>query len=261
MAKVQPQNGSVFRVHKTHDYTVMSNHHLKNRELPLKAKGLLSIMLSLPPEWNFSINGLAALSSDGRDSIIATMKILQDSQYIHLEKVRNERGQFDTFYHIFEEPQEGVILTESDFPSRSDRVGAAESEKPTQLNIKELNTNELSIQDSINPRLAPWGITKEEKKIKRSFGQFKNVTLTSEHIENLLVTYKGEEKLKKAIEILSSYKAANGKKYKNDYAVLVESNWVYKKVFSKNSNSSNFSAAEIKKTESDIPDYEKNSKW
>lgn len=258
MGKAYPQNGSVFRVHKTHDYTVMSNHHLKNKLLPLKAKGLLSVMLALPPEWNFSINGLAALSLDGRDSILSIIKILQDTGYMFLEKVRNERGQFDTIYNIYEEPQEIKESTESDFPTREeistgsdfpiryDRVGSAESENPEQLNIKEINTKESSI--------------KKNKKIKNPYGQFSNVHLTDEHIEKLLKIYKTEELKNKAIEILSSYKAAKGKTYKNDYAVLNEFNWVYAKVFSKKSNERS-SAGENEKTDSPVPDYEKNSRW
>ena len=60
---------AVFRIDKTRDYTVMSNHHLRNTELSLKAKGLLSLMLSLPENWDYTTKGLAAICKDGIDSI------------------------------------------------------------------------------------------------------------------------------------------------------------------------------------------------
>ena len=60
---------AVFRVERTRDYTVMSNHHLKKRSLSLKAKGLLSVMLSLPDEWDYTLRGLAAISREGVDAI------------------------------------------------------------------------------------------------------------------------------------------------------------------------------------------------
>ena len=64
---------AVFRIEKTRDYTVMSNHHLKDRTLTLKSKGLLSMMLSLPDEWNYTTRGLAAICREGVDSIGAAL--------------------------------------------------------------------------------------------------------------------------------------------------------------------------------------------
>lgn len=68
---------AVFRIEKTRDYTVMSNHHLKDRTLTLKSKGLLSMMLSLPDEWNYTTRGLAAICREGADSIGAALKELE----------------------------------------------------------------------------------------------------------------------------------------------------------------------------------------
>lgn len=275
--KDYPQNGSIFRVHKNNGYTHMSNHHLRNKELPLKAKGLLSVIFSLPPEWNFSINGLASLSFDGRDSVLSIIKILQKAGYMYLEKVRNERGQFDTIYNIYEEPQEKEIFTESeiptrgenttesDLPNRQNRIGSTESENPIQLNTNELNTDKSSIDNSNN--ITPVGdvppvenpVQSKYKKAKGAFGVFSNVALTNEHIKKLREIYETDENLNKAINILSTYKAANGKKYKNDYAVLNEFNWVYKKVFPNKVKKE--SAAEKQKNNSAISDYENMSRW
>ena len=66
----------IFRVERTKNYTVMSNHHFKNKNLTLKAKGLLSLMLSLPDDWNYNMQGLATLSRDGIDSVRSAIKEL-----------------------------------------------------------------------------------------------------------------------------------------------------------------------------------------
>ena len=70
-----------FRVNKTKDYTIMANHHLKNRDLSLKAKGLLSVMLSLPEDWHFTVHGLASICKEGRDSISGAVRELEEAGY------------------------------------------------------------------------------------------------------------------------------------------------------------------------------------
>ena len=98
---------AVFRVEKTHDYTIMANHHLKNRALSLKAKGLLSIMLSLPETWNYTTRGLAAICREGVDSIGSTLRELERAGYIVRYRLRDERGRItDTEYVIYETPRE-----------------------------------------------------------------------------------------------------------------------------------------------------------
>ena len=72
---------AVFRVEKTRDYTVMANHHLRNTDLSLKAKGLLSLMLSLPENWDYTTKGLAKICKDGVDSICSTVKELEEHGY------------------------------------------------------------------------------------------------------------------------------------------------------------------------------------
>ena len=91
---------AVFRIEKTRDYTVMSNHHLKDRTLTLKSKGLLSMMLSLPDEWNYTTRGLAAICREGVDSIGAALKELETHGYIRRTQLRDEKGKItDTEYH------------------------------------------------------------------------------------------------------------------------------------------------------------------
>ena len=73
---------AVFRIEKTRDYTVMSNHHLRDKSLSLKAKGLLSLMLSLPEEWDYTTKGLARICKDGVDSICAGVRELEEHGYV-----------------------------------------------------------------------------------------------------------------------------------------------------------------------------------
>ena len=97
---------AVFRVEKTRDYTVMSNHHLRNTDLSLKAKGLLSLMLSLPDNWDYTTKGLACICKDGIDSINSGVKELEANGYVIRRRLRNEKGQLTTTeYTIFEQPQ------------------------------------------------------------------------------------------------------------------------------------------------------------
>ena len=100
---------AVFRVEKTKDFTVMSNHHLRNTELSLKAKGLLSLMLSLPEDWDYTTKGLAHICRDGVDSITTALKELERHGYLTRQRLRNENGQLgDIEYTIHEKPVTGV---------------------------------------------------------------------------------------------------------------------------------------------------------
>lgn len=97
---------AVFRVERTRDYTVMCNHHLKDSNLSLKAKGLLSMMLSLPDEWNYTTRGLAAICKEGVDAIGKTLKELEQAGYIIRRRLRGKDGRIsDTEYTIFEKPR------------------------------------------------------------------------------------------------------------------------------------------------------------
>ena len=97
---------AVFRIERTRDYTVMSNHHLRNANLSLKAKGLLSMMLSLPEDWNYTTRGLAKICKEGVDAIGAALRELEATGYIVRHKLRDRQGRIsDTEYVIYEQPQ------------------------------------------------------------------------------------------------------------------------------------------------------------
>ena len=83
---------AVFRVQKTQNYTIMSNHHLRNKALSLKAKGLLSLMLSLPEDWDYTTRGLASICKEGVDSVCATVRELEAAGYIIRRRMPSEQN-------------------------------------------------------------------------------------------------------------------------------------------------------------------------
>ena len=98
---------ATYRVERTKDYTVMSNCHLRDTSLTLKAKGLLSMMLSLPDEWNYTTRGLAAICKEGVDAIGKALKELENAGYIVRRQLRGAGGKIsDTEYVIYEQPQQ-----------------------------------------------------------------------------------------------------------------------------------------------------------
>ena len=111
---------AVFRIDKTRDYTVMANFHLRDISLSLKAKGLLSLMLSLPEKWDYTTKGLAQICKDGVDSICATLKELEKAGYIQRRRVRNEMGRLtDLEYTILEKPIVPAPAEESPDPKQT----------------------------------------------------------------------------------------------------------------------------------------------
>lgn len=135
---------ATFRVNKNKNYTVMSNYHLRDRDLSLKAKGLLSLMLSLPENWDYSIAGLVVLSKDGKESVMTALNELEKNRYLIRELEQGEKGRFNGYiYNIYEEPHELEVKerkrknpnTEKPFTENPN------TENPTQINTKE-NNNE-----------------------------------------------------------------------------------------------------------------------
>lgn len=129
---------SVVRVHKNSNFTVMSNYHFKEKKMSLKAKGLLSLMLSLPDDWDYSIAGLTTLSKDGRDGVMSALGELEKFGYLERSRVINDKGQFaGVEYNIYEHPQEKPV---SEKPNQENST----SEKPNSENRDQLNTNSIN---------------------------------------------------------------------------------------------------------------------
>ena len=141
----------VFRINKTKNYTVMSNYHLQDKELSFKAKGLLSCMLSLPDDWNYSVRGLASISKEGIKAINSILKELEENYYLKRERKQENNGRFYYEYNIYETPytQKGI------------------TDKGSTLNGTQINTNIINNnnKDKIDKAFNP--ITNEL--IKRNF--------------------------------------------------------------------------------------------
>lgn len=131
---------AVIRVNKTSNYTIMSNCHFCEKEMSLKAKGLLSLMLSLPDDWDYSINGLATLSKDGKESVMSALSELEQFGYLIRTKTTDSKGRFSGYdYDIFEHPQPKEPYTEN---PNTDEPNTAKpnTENPAQLNTKQSKT-------------------------------------------------------------------------------------------------------------------------
>lgn len=141
---------SVMRVHKTKNFTVMSNYHFREKKMSLKAKGLLSLMLSLPENWNYSVSGLVTLSKDGKDSVMSALTELERFGYLARVQLTNEKGQFSGIeYHIWEEPQQEFPVADKP-TSAKEKAVKPNADKPPQLNNNDLNTKNNKIIYNIN---------------------------------------------------------------------------------------------------------------
>ena len=159
---------AVFRIEKTRDYTVMSNFHLRDMSLSLKAKGLLSLMLSLPENWDYTMKGLARICKDGIDSISGGIRELEAHNYLGRARGRNENGQLGSIeYTILEQPKEPA---QTPAPIREKPI----RENPIQVNpmldapIQE-NHAQLNKEESSNyPSKTDLSITQESSPILSS---------------------------------------------------------------------------------------------
>ena len=149
---------AVFRVEKSKGYTVMSNHHLRNRELTLKAKGLLSQMLSLPEDWDYTLAGLSLINREKIDAIRETVRELERAGYIVRSRERDEKGRLrGAEYVIYELPQPPTL----DLPPTLENptldnptLEKPTQEKPTLENPMQLNKDiqktDLSMTEKSN---------------------------------------------------------------------------------------------------------------
>ena len=131
----------VFRVERTRDYTVMSNYHLRDKRLTLKAKGLLSQMLSLPEDWDYTLSGLSHINRESKDAIRSAVNELEKAGYIHRRQTTDASGKFSTNEYVIHEhpdqPEPSLEKPSSENPPTDDPpTGNPSPENPTQLNTK-----------------------------------------------------------------------------------------------------------------------------
>ena len=144
---------AVFRIERTRDYTVMSNHHLRDKALSLKSKGLLSMMLSLPEDWNYTTRGLAKICKEGVDAIGGALRELEAAGYIVRHQLRDRQGRIsDTEYVIYEQPQPKAPDTPQPDTASPDTenpyLADPDTEKPAELNIEKSRTQNSNTQGS-----------------------------------------------------------------------------------------------------------------
>ena len=142
---------AVFRIERTRDYTVMSNHHLRDKGLSLKSKGLLSMMLSLPEDWNYTTRGLAKICKEGVDAIGGALRELESAGYIVRHQMRDRQGRIsDTEYVIYEQPQPKNPDTPQPDTASPDTenpyLDSPDTEKPAELNIEKSKTQKSNTQ-------------------------------------------------------------------------------------------------------------------
>lgn len=144
---------AVFRVERTGDYTVMSNFHLKDKRLSLKAKGLLSQMLSLPDDWDYTLSGLSYINRESKDAIRSAVNELETAGYIRRRQTTDASGKFAANeYTIFERPIEGEPMLDKPLSENPITVNPSAvnplPENPTQLNTKKSNTQKQNTHRS-----------------------------------------------------------------------------------------------------------------
>lgn len=135
---------ATIRVHKTKNYTVMSNTHLRDKNLSLKAKGLLSVMLSLPDNWDYSIAGLVAISKENETAVKSALNELKDNNYVVVTKenpTKSNGGRIKYTYEVYEEPYKQKIEKQD---TENLGVECQQVENHGQLNTNELSTEELN---------------------------------------------------------------------------------------------------------------------
>lgn len=177
-----------FKVKKTKEYTIMSNYHLKEKEMSLKAKGLLSVMLSLPENWDYSIAGLVSICKENESAIKGALSELKDFGYLEVVKLmpnESSNGRIDYIYNIYEKPkQEGKKQEVENLPLE---ILEVENQGQLNTNNKILNnkSNNMNIISTINNNGIP--IVNQNKKdtifdfLQKELGR----TLSSTEIEKV----------------------------------------------------------------------------
>lgn len=186
---------AIFRIEKKTDFTIISNTHFRDKNLSWKAKGLLSTILSLPEDWDYSLTGLTALSKDGRDSCNAAIKELEKNGYLLRRQIRENGKIVDWEYIVFEKPVTDLPDTKkphtekpvTDFPHL---------EKPHVGNPQQLSTNKQSTNISITKELN----IKEKESVNTKEKEKSIDDVIAEQKEKLQEPLRGFVKMRKSIK-------------------------------------------------------------
>ena len=182
---------AVFRLERTRDYTVMSNHHLRDKCLSLKAKGLLSQMLSLPEDWDYTLSGLAYINRESKDAIRSAVNELERAGYVQRHQTTNASGKFSVNeYIIYERPVSGNPSPEkpsSDNPTPDKPL----QDNPTQLNTKKSNTEKQNTDIQNTDSIPSFRESPEAKRreSKSEYQEYRDLICENIEYENLKQQY------------------------------------------------------------------------
>lgn len=178
---------SVIRVNNTKGFTVMSNYHFQDKEISLKAKGLLGLMLSLPSNWDYSVNGLVTIVKENKAAVQTALKELEEHKYLKRTRVQDETGRFDYVYDIYEKPYDKLPCAENrctDIQCTENRCTENQPQINTnkqstnKQNTKELNTNEYkeknNKKESVNSVIAEYTENKDLQDALHGFVEMRN---------------------------------------------------------------------------------------
>jgi len=178
---------SVIRVNNTKGFTVMSNYHFQDKEISLKAKGLLGLMLSLPSNWDYSVNGLVAIVKENKAAVQTALKELEEHKYLKRTRVQDETGRFDYIYDIYEKPYDKLPCTENQCTDiQCTEVQCTENQpqintnkqSTNKQNTKELNTNEYKEKnikkESVNSVISSYTENKDLQDALHGFVEMRN---------------------------------------------------------------------------------------
>ena len=178
---------AVFRLERTRDYTVMSNHHLRDKRLSLKAKGLLSQMLSLPDDWDYTLSGLAYINRESKDAIRSAVNELERAGYVQRHQATNASGKFSVNeYIIYERPISANPSSEkpsSDNPTPDKPL----QDNPTQLNTKKSNTEKQSTDKQNTDSIPSFRESSEAKRSEsaNAYQEYRDLICENIEYENL----------------------------------------------------------------------------
>lgn len=162
---------SIIRVEKNRNYTVINNEFLRNKDLSLKAKGLLAVCLSLPDTWNWSIAGLVAICKESITSVRSSLKELEEHGYVTILKTKDDKGRFIYEYTIYETPvSDSPIVQNLGLDNQQLEKQDIENVKQlntNQLSTKELNTNELNLYIKEHASAATWSLLNEYLEMRK----------------------------------------------------------------------------------------------
>lgn len=182
---------AVIRVNKTKNYTVMSNHHFKNRELSLKAKGLLSLILSLPDTWDYSIAGLVAICKESESSVVSALNELKNFGYLVVKKLypnETKSGRIEYIYDIYEEPVNQGLEKQG---VENQGVEVQGIENRGQLNTNQLNTNQSNTKELNTKHIEElfdkfWEVYPKKIGKKCAYNSFKKIKNLDEEFEKII---------------------------------------------------------------------------